>query len=216
MQDSEERGCFYQTHCFSNDTSLPFAKDHNHHFYISLNSLVPVKAEFLSRLFLLFSNSLLWEAACCSPLGWLLFYKMFSPSLGPCAFLSDCDLSQHVKLCSIFLLILKSCSGKGQACSCRAEEGKGRSFPSPVEVGVGTLLLSLQPHPVPGTVPPTQVPESLQHWLLAPNHSILLWHTSATAQFRFTRIHRSFFPLCALTRSVMKIWKFYVPWWICI
>lgn len=125
-------------------------------------------------------------------------------------------ISQHVKLCSIFLLILKSCSGKGQACSCRAEEGKGRSFPSPVEVGVGTLLLSLQPHPVPGTVPPTQVPESLQHWLLAPNHSILLWHTSATAQFRFTRIHRSFFPLCALTRSVMKIWKFYVPWWICI
>lgn len=38
--------------------------------------------------------------------------------------------------------------------------------------------------------------------------------THITTQFRFTRIHRSFLPLCWLTRSVMKVWKFYVLQWI--
>lgn len=101
------------------------------------------QAVFLSRLFLLFSKPHFWEAACCSHLGRFLFHETFSPSLGPCAFLCDDDLSQHAMSCSIFLLILKSCCGKGQACSSRGEKGRGRSFPSPVEVGVGTLWLSV-------------------------------------------------------------------------
>lgn len=185
MWDSENRGYFYHTGSpplLSFGTSLTLAQDPSLIFFIS-QSIGPV---FL-WCFLLFSGFGLSGSCLLLSSGIPHVLEVLSSSGAMC--LSLChSLPLHEKSCTVSSWTCRAAQGKGQAwLDLPGEEWKGRSFPSPVEVGVGMLGLRLQPHPVPGTTPPTQAPES------SGSDSSLLWHPKAAAQF--TEMLKSFLPL---------------------